>query len=426
MRSEPHKIALAERVRLTLVKGGAVCFTFALLSGCSPNPPTPKDAVPAAWSWTAYPAVEKMRLATLPCQVIPKTSLTIQSPISGQLRLYIEQPETNLPAGFVWAEFEPKALKLEAEELVEARQRIDERERLFKEIDLPKEKIKLNRDVSELKREVALLELLSTNRDLARVALNSAGLSREGLLKHGTLEQSKDELALLEQNLGWLSPTNPAVLGIDLQSARMELDRRQLDFDRRQAQARFSLPFAGELITSIQLAQGVKEYPVSAGEELAVVRDLSSIRLRVPLEEVAWAALPPEKLTAALTLPDGTRLEAAFVQKKLEHAAMREVVCYYFQFPPGDTTAASHLVGTDISCDLWISLSQPACVVPKLALVLREPAAFQNRNWNEGLAKVLPGAQLMLEGQTDLAILRPVQQIKPANSDQETSSAKRP
>jgi hypothetical protein len=404
----------------------AACLIAMALSGCSLNPPTPKDTAPAAWSWAAYPAVEKMRLATLSCQVLPKTSLTIQSPISGQLRLYIDQPETNLPAGFVWAEFEPKALRLEADELVEARKRIDEREHLFKEIDLPKEKLKLNHDISELKREVALLELLSTNRDLARVALNSAGLSREGLLKHGTLEQSKEELALLEANLGWLSPTNPAVLGIDLQSARMELDRRQLDFDHRQAQARFSLPFAGQLIASIQLAQGVTEYPVSAGEELAVVRDLSCIRLRVPLEEVAWAALPPEKLTAALTLPDGTRLDAAFAQKKLERAALREVVCYYFQFPPGDTAAASHLVGTDISCDLWISLSQPSCVVPKLALVLREPTAFQNRNWNEGLTKILPGAQLMLEGQTDLAILPPVPQVKPDSINRETANAHEP
>jgi len=49
----------------------------------------------------------------------------------------------------------------------------------------------------------------------------------------------------------------------------MELERRQLDFDHRQAQARFKLPFSGQLITSLQLADGVTEYPVSAGQELA-------------------------------------------------------------------------------------------------------------------------------------------------------------
>ncbi|GEM_PF-1249644 len=403
-----------------------LCLALTLLAGCSQKPSPPNAATPAAWSWDAYPVVEKMRLATLPCQVLPKTSLTIHAPISGQLRLYTDQPETNLPAGFIWAEFEPKALRLEADELAEVRKRIEERERLFMEIDLPKEKIKLNRDISDLKRQVVLLELLATNRDLAHVALNAAGISKEGLLKHGTLDQAREELALLEQNLGWLSATNAAVLGVDLQGARMELERRQLDFDHRQAQAQFKLPFSGQLILSLQLAQGVTDYPVSAGQELAVVRDLGSILLRVPLEEVAWAALPPDRLTATITMPDGTHLEAAFTQKKLEHSVMREAICYYFQFPPEETAAASHLVGTDLACDLWIGLAQPACVVPKLALVLREPVAFQNRNWNEGLSKILPGAQLLLEGQTELAILPPVHQLKPNTSGHETARAHLP
>ena len=61
-----------------------------------------------------------MRLATLPCQVLPKTSLTINAPVSGQLRLYIDRPQTNLPADFVWAEFEPRSLNMEAAELAEA------------------------------------------------------------------------------------------------------------------------------------------------------------------------------------------------------------------------------------------------------------------------------------------------------------------
>jgi hypothetical protein len=362
------------------------------------------------WSWEAYPAVEKMRLATLPCQVLPKASLTINAPISGQLRIYINRQETNLPAGFVWAEFEPKALSMEAAELAEARKRIEERERLYTEIELPKEKIKLNREIGEARRQIILLDLLATNRELAHLALNASGLSKEGLLKHGTLQQARQELALMQQNLDYLSVTNSAILGVDLQGARMELERRQLEFERRQTQARFKLPFAGQLITSVQMAEGVTDYPVSAGQELAVVRDLNSILLRVPLEDVAWAALPTDKLTVVLPLPDGTHLEASFAYKKLERSSLREEVFYYFQFPFEESAAAAHLVGTDLTCELWMGLTQPARIVPKLALVLREPTAFQNRHWNEGVAQILPGAQVVVEGQTDLAILPPVQQ----------------
>ena len=78
---------------------------------------------------------------------------------------------------------------------------------------------------------------------------------------------------------------------------------------------------------------------------------------------------------------------------------------YYFQFPTNRCSAAARLVGTDVSCELWLALAEPARVVPKLALVLHEPSVFQNRRWNEGLAKLAPGAEVLVEGQTDLAIL---------------------
>src|SRR5438270_7763467 len=122
-----------------LLGPGRGCRVLAIIlsifvTGCSHKaaPVTANSSM--QWTWDAYPPVEKMRLATLPCQVQPRTSLTIHAPVSGQLRLYIDRPQTNLPAGFVWAEFEPKALTMEGAELAEARKRIEERERLFAEI----------------------------------------------------------------------------------------------------------------------------------------------------------------------------------------------------------------------------------------------------------------------------------------------------
>src|SRR5258708_37983753 len=115
-----------------------VMILFLFGAGCSKKSAQTPANPSTQWSWDAYPPVEKMRLATLPCQVQPRTSLIIHAPVSGQLRLYIDRPQTNLPAGFVWAEFEPKALAMEGAELAEARKRIEEREHLFTEIDLPK------------------------------------------------------------------------------------------------------------------------------------------------------------------------------------------------------------------------------------------------------------------------------------------------
>lgn len=405
---------------------GLWCWLVWLLffaGGCSQKPAAPISASQTNWSWERYPAVEKMRLATLPCQVLPRTSLTINAPVSGQLRLYIERPQTNLPAGFLWAEFEPKSLNMEASELAEAKDKIEERERLFNEIELPKEKIKLNKEIAEATKQVTILSMLATNPELAQLAINANGLTREGLLKAGSLQQAREELALMQQNLKFLSATNSAAFGIDLQGARMEWERRQLEFDRRQAQSRFTMPFAGQLIASLQLADGVTEYPVSAGQELAVVRNLNSILLKVPLEDVSWSGLPTGKLTAVVYRPDGTHLEAPFAFKKLERFQLREEVFYYFQFPAEESASAALLMGTSPTCELWLELSQPARIVPKLTLVLREPDAFQNRHWNEGIARILPGSQVLVEGQTDLAILPPVPQVKPDGNNHILSRA---
>jgi hypothetical protein len=402
---------LAARFTSVLCLGGLLAV---ILSGCTQKPNSPVTTAKTQWSWDKYPPVEKMRLATLPCQVQPKTSLIINAPISGQLRLNISSPQTNLQSDFVWAEFEPKVLNMEAAELAEAKRKIEERERLFREIELPKERIKLTKEVAEARKQLMLLSLVSTNPALGHLAISASGGAKEGgVLKSGSLEEAKKELALMEENLKYLSTTNPAILGMDIEGARLELQRRQLEFERRQAQARFKMPFVGQLITSLQLAEGVTEYPVSAGQELAVVRDLKCIVLRVPLEDVAWTALSAARLTAVLHLPDGTQLEAPFAYKKLERSQLREEVFYYFQFPFEESTSAAQLVGADLSCELWLGLTQPARIVPKLALVMQEPNAFQNRHWNEGIAQILPGAQVLIEGQTDLAILPAVPQVNP-------------
>jgi hypothetical protein len=50
-------------------------------------------------------------------------------------------------------------------------------------------------------------------------------------------------------------------------------------------------------------------------------------------------------------------------------------------------------------------------VISKLALVLHKPDAFQNKDWTSAIGTTFPGARLLVEGQTDLAVVVP-QEIK--------------
>ncbi|HEY0455855.1 MAG TPA: hypothetical protein VGE41_05735 [Verrucomicrobiae bacterium] len=358
----------------------------------------------SAFSLEKFPMMRKMRLAVMPCRVLPKTSITINSPSSGQLRLYIDKAQTNLPAGLIWAEFEPKLLQSESNALADAKLRLEEKQKLLLELEFPKQTLKLAREIEDAKRQASLLELLSTNLTLAAAAAGPLNL-KDRIMSAESLSRAKQELKVMEENYKYLLETNFTALGVDIQAQRLELEKRDLEFERQQTQARFKMPFAGQLNLSLQLAEGVSDYPVSAGQELAIARDVSMILLRVVLSDATWSGLAPEELVAVINLPDGQRLEAPFSLKKLEKVQYREDVVYYFQFPAEKIRSASRLMGTDVSCEIWTSLPEMARIVPKLALVLAQPSYFSNRRWNEGLARISHGSRVLIEGQTELAVV---------------------
>jgi hypothetical protein len=350
--------------------------------------------------------MSRMRLAAVPCQLLPKSSITINSPMVGSLRVYVSQPRTNVNSGTVWAEFEPDIFGAESEALEEARAKLDQQEKIKLELDLPKQKLKLQRELEEAQRQFTLLTLLSTNQDLASKAFNIPG-QQGGPMRPEAVDNARIELELLKQSLGYLETTNLAILGIDLPGQRSDWQRRKLEFERRQSQARLKMPFEGQLTISLPLTEGVQEYPVNVGQELAVARDLSLIRLRVSLANPAWVGLPTERLFAVVRLPNGQELQAPFAFQKIEKVQSREESVYYFQFPLESSETVARLVGADVSCEVWMTLPQAARIVPKLSLVLNQPGAFQGKGWAQGIQTILPGAQLMVEGQTDLAIVLP-------------------
>ena len=108
--------------------------------------------------------------------------------------------------------------------------------------------------------------------------------------------------------------------------------------------------------------------------------------------------------------------------QKIEKVQNREELAYYFEFPHEKSTEAARLIGANNQCDLWADLSEAARIVPKLAVILHQPDAFQSRNWNSGVASTFPGARLLLEGQTDLAIV--VSQTEAKKTPVKLSSAK--
>jgi hypothetical protein len=385
---------------------GLVSLALLLSPGCGTEPDSRAVSFNApAWNWEFYPPLPRMRIATLPCQLLPKSSITIHSPLVGLLRVNVKHPQIHLPTDFVWAEFEPALLEAEAADLEEARRKLEEREQMTFELEVPRHQLRLTREIEEAQRQLKILSLLSTNQELAGKAFQfGAG---GAALKPEALEKAQVELSLLEHSMSYLQRTNLAVIGVDLAAQRSEWQRRKREFDRRQTQARLKMPFEGQLTVSLPLTEGVDEYPVNTSQELAVARDLSQIRLRVPLSNPSWASLPTDRISAVVRLPTGEELHAPFAFKKIERVQLREESVYYFEFHSEQAAAAAQLIGTDVSCEIWLALPRPARVVPKYSLVLEKPEAFQGRSWAQGVNAAWPGAQVLVEGQTAVAIVLP-------------------
>jgi hypothetical protein len=357
-----------------------------------------------AWNWDDYPVVHKMRLGVVSCTLQPKSSISVISPLTGILKLHVASPQTNLPGQFLWAEFEPEIFAAEARSLAEALKKLEDREKLEWEVEFPKRKLQLAKQLEEAQRQLTWIRMVSTNRELADLIFSTG--PNGSTFRPDAIQQSELEYKLLTQSMNYLESTNFAAVGVDLAGERTDWERRKLEFDRRQKEARFRMPFDGRLTLNIPLSDNVSEYPVRGGEELGVARDLSAVRVRVPIENGAWSGLPVDKLTAVVRVGEEV-FYSKFIYQKIERAQNREEPVYYFEVPAEQAEKASKLLGANVSCELWLDLWEPVRIVPKLALILRKPDAFQNQTWGWALNDVFPGTRLVIEGQTDLAVAIP-------------------
>lgn len=362
-----------------------------------------------AWNWDAFPAVRRMRLGMLPCTLQPRSQIAMNSTLAGTLKLYVNVPQTNLQSGFVFGEFDPAIFELEAKALEEARVKLDEREKFQREVEIPRLRLKAERELKDTKRHVDMVEYLATHPDMADLTL-SVG-ENKSLLRPDSLADARQELQLANQSLIYIQETNSVMFSTDVGTLRLSWERQRAEFERKRAQATLKMPFTGQLTITMPLADGLADYPVNSGQEIAVARDLSIVRVRVPIANSAWNAIPPERLFAVVRLPSGQQMEAQFAYNKVETKQNREESAYYFQFLPEHTPLIARLIGTDVTCELWLNLGQITRVVPKLALIMHNPKAFQSGNWSIGVGEAFPGARLAVEGQTDLGIVLPTKNV---------------
>jgi hypothetical protein len=412
---EISKILARARNSSRLLLPAVGCAAITLFVACSPAAAKARDDKKAktasgpGWDWEAYPRKTRMRVAQLPCQLLPKSTITVISPISGLLRIYTPAPQTNLPAGFLWGEFEPEILAQDELVLQEALKKLEDVEKVQWEVEYPQKKRQLEVQLKEAEREYQRVKMLAEDPELARRVLGTR--NNTNTMRPETLDIARETYELLQRRFEFMQTTNFAAIGFDLTGQRTEWKRRELDFQRRRQQSRFEMPFAGKLTVSFPISEGVTNYPVNLGQELAIARDTSTVRARVVMDNASWSGIAPDKMRVVVTT-GGRALEAFFSYQKIEKVQNREESAYYFEFPRDKASEAARLIGANNQCELWMDLPEEARIVPKLAVILHQPDAFQNKSWSAALSTTFPGSRLLLEGQTDLAVVAPTRDVK--------------
>lgn len=373
-----------------------IAIALALLGGALPL---------RALDLTAYKQSNQILLGTVTAEVAPVGSLRLKSPASGLLHLRLpRERRAPLAAGTVWGEFDPERTRLEREALTLARALLDKKEQPRLRLDLTRDALDLTEKRSELTRQIGMFEQILADPDLSDYYLASgpaAGDTRSRDEIKTLVTRLRSQIELLDLAIAYAGTDEH----LETESRVLDLKLRQheLDLERREEEKRLTMPFDGEVTLLVERPADDRPLRIDTGVELALIQDFSVLQARVVIKRPEWRLIPTSGLRLNIRTGLGS-LGANFEKSRLDSVSGREELVYIFRFTPEDASTARSLVGGGITSSLTASLGEPVRIVPKLKLVLDDPEAFRDGDWQTGLVKTHPGARLIAIGETELAI----------------------
>lgn len=378
------------------------------------------------------PAADALLLATLPVRITPKREVTVTAPLTGQFTLLVPHATQTIADQTTWGAIDLDRLELEARALAQAKTLYDARDVIDWRVNQINERTKLEDTLGRLKAERALLNRLAQNPELADLyfrdqaaaaATSNSVLARDSepppdapskaLAKEGPdriplmRRRIETELTLLETKLSYLGSAQQEDLELGL--SRFKLEQQAFEYQRRAQLARLTAPFDAEFRLLLPLKPGSTTMEVRSGDDIARLRDLTSILIQVPVTQPLWRTLPPESLEVRIPLdtPERVSLRARFHDTLLVTRSGREELLYLFAVAPADLAAARPLVGGLLQGELYYAPGTSLRLAQKLDLAAAAPAILREAGWPALVASLYPGWRLACIGQHQLALLPP-------------------
>jgi len=355
----------------------------------------------AAFDLRRYPLADEIVLGTITAEVKPARHLRLKAPSTGQLHLRLPPTNRPLAKGTVWAELDPARLNLERRAFALARALLEAKEEPALRLEQTRARADLTERLDELERQSTMLRKLLKEPELGELYLADQDAAGGTDKVRYMLTQLDHQARLLREVLAFVG--TPKQEELELQALRLKLEQQEIELDRRERDSRFIMPFDGELTLVPPLPPPGEPLIIESGMDLARIQDFSRVDARVVIKRTEWRLLDPSRVRLRVNAGSEV-LFADFSRALAEEIFGREELVYYFTFRPEQRTAARALVGGQISAQLLAVLPQSARLVPKLDLALANPDLFRNADWDVAVAQLIPGARVILHGDTHLAI----------------------
>jgi len=393
----PPRYAAARRVYFS----GIFALALAFSTGCGRTAPATSPTTPT-WNWDAYPLESQLLVAQLPASVVAIRAETIRAPIAGILRMLpaAKQPGT-IAAGTAWAAIEPEDVPAEEKELSQARQDLAERRAGYRRFDLPAELGKLDDEIAAARETVALARFAERSPELFQ---GDTPLLDPRLKPAVTAAQAEVRLTAIEDRRKQVAAGDPAADPADISAMAAALETRQRALDERLSRHVITAPVSGTLRLAVSPeADGSR---VETGDILATISDDTALEVVIKGTLPLLHAVPAENLYCTVAASGGKEATAAFSAWGIESGANGVVPIMRFRLPPGAFTGErANLAGVELPALVFVRLAEPARIVPKLALAEWDASSALAAGWQPGLQRLFPGARLLAEGRSAVAIV---------------------
>lgn len=318
-------------------------------------------------------SADTARVAQLPAKIVPEqaTTLTLEA---GRLSDWLP-PEAirHVEQGAVLAVLNKERTEQEREEM---------------ELQLAKEELNTRDEIRKLQAQRRQIEFY-LKLDARERAYADSPAPGEEPVSHETLRDVDERLALLRR----------------MQESAARIKRNE--FRRNHDKLTLRMPFSGRVQYSVKLPQdgGALDYVPSPGRPFATVCDDSAFYITINLSRADLTQLAPEKLHAAVSLPEGKQLTARYDHRRVEQGNHGDMLVYFFRLPTEEHETAFSLLGSSPTAQLFYDTGENTLTVSKTDLAAR-PEAETCRDWEELITRLYPEHHIVVIGEHDI-VLRP-------------------